>query len=415
MTGLVLFLLAALIATLVWLGKLRQQLTEVRQVDERERGALQRQHATALGEQQDRLSAVLTQMLEALIVVDPAGRIQLANRAAARLFGLQPPVEGRPLLEVVRHHEFSALLARLVLEPEVRDYELHLEGGVRRTLKVNAVRLLDAAARPAGALFVVHDLTALRKLEGMREEFVANVSHELRTPLSLIKGAVETLLDGGHRDLVALPRFLGIIDRHASRLNLLIEDLLLLSALDSGRIVLRSDSVGLHDLVEEIIGDFRITASERGLSLHNSLPAALRAHGDAGRLRQVLSNLVDNAIKHGGKGSIEVGGAPLIVGWLQLWVRDEGPGIPEEMRERVFERFFRVDKSRARPQGGGTGLGLAIVKNIVQAHGGEVRVESAEDRGTTFFLKLPAEQGQVGDSQQSRPDADHSSPRLRRR
>lgn len=390
MTALFLILLAVLAAAAVWIGRLRGQLAAARESGARERAALQRQHATALGEQQERLAAVLAQMLEALIVVDPAGRIQLANRAAAQLFGFQPPGAGRPLLEVVRHHEFAALFARLEHEPEVRDHELHLEGAVTRTLHVNAVRLLDAGARTAGALFVVHDLTALRKLEGMREEFVANVSHELRTPLSLIKGAAETLLDGGHQDPETRLKFLGIIDRHASRLNLLIEDLLLLSAIDSGRIALRSEPVDLPGLVEETMGDFRTTARGRDMVLRNSLPTAFRARGDAGRLRQVLSNLIDNAIKHGGKGTVEVGGAPLAAGWLQIWVRDEGPGIPEEARGRVFERFFRADKSRARPQGGGTGLGLAIVKNLVQAHGGEVRVESAEGRGTTFFIKLPA-------------------------
>ena len=390
MTALLLILLAALAAAAVWIGQLRRRLAAARESGARERAALQRQHATALGEQQERLAAVLAQMLEALIVVDPTGRIQLANRAAAQLFGFQPPGAGRPLLEVVRHHEFAALLARLEHEPEVRDYELRLEGVVARTLNVNAVRLLDAGARTAGALFVVHDLTALRKLEGMREEFVANVSHELRTPLSLIKGAVETLLDGGHQDPETRLRFLGIIDRHASRLNLLIEDLLLLSAIDSGRIVLRSEPVDLRGLVEETMGDFRTTARGRDIVLRNSLPAAFQARGDAGRLRQILSNLIDNAVKHAGKGTVEVGGAPLSPGWLQLWVRDEGPGIPEEARGRVFERFFRADKSRARPQGGGTGLGLAIVKNLVLAHGGEVRVESAEGRGTTFFFKLPS-------------------------
>jgi two-component system phosphate regulon sensor histidine kinase PhoR len=391
MTGFTLILLLALAAAAYWLWRLRGQLAEAHEAGLRERELLRREHATQLGEQQERLAAVLSQMLEALIVVDPSGRIQLANRAAATLFGFQPPVEGRPLLEAVRHHEFAALLARLEHEPEVRDYELPLEGAVMRTLNVNAVRLLDASARPAGALFVLHDLTPLRKLEGMREEFVANVSHELRTPLSLIKGASETLLDGGHHDPEALLRFLGIIDRHASRLNLLIEDLLLLSAIDSGRIALRSETVDLRTLVEEIMGDFRATAAGRNMVLLNSLPEPFRARGDAGRLRQVLSNLIDNAIKHGGKGTVEVGGAPLAAGWLQFWVRDEGPGIPEEARGRVFERFFRVDKSRARTQAGGTGLGLAIVKNLVQAHGGDVRVESAEERGTTFFIKLPAE------------------------
>jgi two-component system phosphate regulon sensor histidine kinase PhoR len=395
MTGFIVILLIALIAAVTGIARLRRRLAEVRESGARDREQLQKQHATALGEQQGRLAAVLAQMLEALIVVDPKGRIQLANRAAATLFGFSPPVEGRPLLEAVRHHEFAALLARLEHEPEVRNFELAVEGGAgMRTLNVNAVRLLDAAARPAGALFVVHDLTHVRKLEGMREEFVANVSHELRTPLSLIKGAVETLLDGGHQDPEALLRFLGIIDRHASRLNLLIEDLLLLSAIDSGRIMLRSEIVNLHGLVEELMADFRSGASGRGMTLVNRLPEALQARGDAGRLRQVLSNLIDNAIKHGGKGAVEAGGAPLSAGWLQLWVRDEGPGIPEEARDRVFERFFRMDKSRARTQAGGTGLGLAIVKNLVQAHGGSVRVESAGGRGTTFFIKLPAEPAQ---------------------
>ena len=390
MTALLLILLAALAAATVWIGRLRRQLAAARESGARERAALQRQHATALGEQQERLAAVLAQMLEALIVVDPTGRIQLANRAAAQLFGFQPPGAGRPLLEVVRHHEFAALLARLEHEPEVRDYELRLEGVVARTLNVNAVRLLDAGARTAGALFVVHDLTALRKLEGMREEFVANVSHELRTPLSLIKGAAETLLDGGKDNPETLAKFLGIIDRHASRLGLLIEDLLLLSALDSGCIELHVQTTALHATVQEVLDDFAHAAKEKGVALDNEVPATLRVRADEGRLRQVFSNLVDNAIKYGREnGRVQVGAAVLGAGWLQIFVRDDGPGIPATARERVFERFFRADKARARTQGG-TGLGLAIVKNLVLAHGGEVRVESAEERGTTFFFKLPS-------------------------
>jgi two-component system phosphate regulon sensor histidine kinase PhoR len=390
MTALLLILLAALAAATVWIGRLRRQLAAVRESGARERAALQRQHATALGEQQERLAAVLAQMLEALIVVDPTGRIQLANRAAAQLFGFQPPGAGRPLLEVVRHHEFAALLARLEHEPEVRDYELRLEGVVARTLNVNAVRLLDAGARTAGALFVVHDLTALRKLEGMREEFVANVSHELRTPLSLIKGAAETLLDGGKDNPETLAKFLGIIDRHASRLGLLIEDLLLLSALDSGCIKLHVQTTALHATVQEVLVDFAHAAKEKGVALDNEVPATLRVRADEGRLRQVFSNLVDNAIKYGREnGRVQVGAAVLGAGWLQIFVRDDGPGITAAARERVFERFFRADKARARTQGG-TGLGLAIVKNLVLAHGGEVRVESAEERGTTFFFKLPS-------------------------
>lgn len=396
MTTFALILLAALIAAVTWLWRLRRQLAEARETAAREREQMQRQHAAALGEQRERLDAVLSQMLEALIVVDPAGRIQLANRAAAALFGFVPSVEGRPLLEAVRHHEFAALLARLEHESEVRDHELQLEGTVMRTLNVNVVRLSDARGHPSGALFVAHDLTQLRKLEGMRKEFVANVSHELRTPLSLIKGASETLLDGAQEDAEARRRFLEVIDRHASRLNLLIEDLLLLSAIDSGRITLRIETTDLRTLVEEIMADLRVSAAGRSMTLVNRLPESFRVRGDTGRLRQILSNLVDNAIKHGGKGTVEVGGAPLSGGWVQVWVRDEGPGIPDEARGRVFERFFRMEKSRARTHAGGTGLGLAIVKNLVQAHGGDVRVESAEGRGTVFYIKLPAETADAG-------------------
>lgn len=383
-------LLAALAAAVIWALRLRRRLADARAALAAETEELRRRHEAAVREQQDRLSAVLGQMLEGLVVVDDRGIIQLANRAAAQLFGFALPAEGRSMLETLRHHEFSALLARLKHESEVPDCEIQLEGPVARTLNVNAVRLLDGRARPAGALFVVHDLTPVRKLEGMRKEFVANVSHELRTPLSLIKGAVETLLDGGSRDPVMLAKFLGIIDRHATRLNALIEDLLLFSAIDSGRIELRSEPVELRILVDELLEDLRAAANTAGLTLANSVPVDLVARGDGSRLRQVLSNLVDNAIKHAGKGEVEVGGKSLGTGWLQVWVRDQGPGIPEDARARVFERFFRVDKARARAQGGGTGLGLAIVKNLVQAHGGEVRVESAEGKGTVFYLKLPA-------------------------
>ena len=247
-----------------------------------------------------------------------------------------------------------------------------------------------ALPESAGALLVFHDLTKLRQLEMMRQDFVANVSHELRTPLSLIKGAAETLLDSGQIEPATREKFLGIIDRHATRLALLIEDLLLLSALDSGRIELHVQPVPLRAMVQEVLEDLALAAQERGVALVNEVPAALEARADGGRLRQVLSNLIDNAIKYGREqGRVQVGATALGAGWVQVFVRDDGPGIPAEARERVFERFFRVDKARARSQGG-TGLGLAIVKNLVLAHGGEVRLESADGRGTTFYFKLPA-------------------------
>ncbi|HQY05882.1 MAG TPA: ATP-binding protein, partial [Lacunisphaera sp.] len=332
------------------------------------------------------LEALFDHMIEGLLVVAADGRIRLANRAAGTLFGFNSSVVGRPLLEVVRHHEIAAVVARLQHEREVLGHEFRLEGAALRILEVNAVALPESA----GALLVFHDLTKLRQLEMMRQDFVANVSHELRTPLSLIKGAAETLLDGGQIDSATREKFLGIIDRHASRLALLIEDLLLLSALDSGRIELHVQPTPLRATVQEVLEDLALAAQERCVALANEVPAALEARADGGRLRQVLSNLIDNAIKYGREqGRVQVGATALGAGWVQVFVRDDGPGIPAEARERVFERFFRLDKARARSQGG-TGLGLAIVKNLVLAHGGEVRVESADGRGTTFYFKLPA-------------------------
>jgi two-component system phosphate regulon sensor histidine kinase PhoR len=324
-------------------------------------------------------------MIEALLMVDAAGRIVVANRAALRLFNLTAPVAGRTLLETVRHHEMTAVQERLRSEREILGHEFAMEGAASRMLQLNAVALPAGA----GALFVFRDVTELRRLEGVRQDFVANVSHELRTPLSLIKSTVETLLDGAKDDPAARDRFLAIIDRHSSRLGLLIEDLLLLSSLDSGRIELRLENVPLRDAVQEMLDDLAGAAAERRATLQNQVDAGIVVRADAGRLRQVLANLIENAIKYGREGGqVEVGAQALSVGWVQVSVRDDGPGIPAEARERIFERFYRVDKARTRAQGG-TGLGLAIVKNLVAAHGGDVRVESAEGRGTVFYFKLP--------------------------
>ena len=381
------FALLALAAALGWLFRReRQRRLDAEETHRRERAELESRHATALRERSLHLETLFDRMIEGLIVVDADGRIRLANRAAGQLFDFTAPAAGRTLLEAVRHHEVASVAARLKHEREVLGHEIRLEGAAPRILEINAVSLPESA----GALLVFHDLTKLRQLEMMRQDFVANVSHELRTPLSLIKGAAETLLDGGKDDAVTLEKFLSIIDRHASRLGLLIEDLLLLSALDSGRIELHVQELSLRDTVQEVLEDFALTAKEKGVALDNEVPDTLRARADDGRLRQVLSNLVDNAIKYGREnGRVQIGASSLGAGWLQVFVRDDGPGIPAEARERVFERFFRVDKARARTQGG-TGLGLAIVKNLVLAHGGDVRVESAEAHGTTFYFKLPA-------------------------
>ena len=259
-----------------------------------------------------------------------------------------------------------------------------------RFLQVNALALRDGGGASDGAILVFHDLTRLRQLEGVRQEFVANVSHELRTPLSLIKSATETLLDGAKDDAAALARFLQIIDKHANRLALLIDDLLLLSTLDSGGLRLNRQPLPFKSTVQDAMDDLQPRALARDVALVNNVPAALVVLADSDRIRQVVSNLIDNAIKYGkAGGTTTVSGANLPEGKVEIRVTDDGPGIPRESQERIFERFYRVDKARSREQGG-TGLGLAIVKHVVQAHGGEVRIESESGNGCSFVITLPA-------------------------
>jgi two-component system phosphate regulon sensor histidine kinase PhoR len=250
--------------------------------------------------------------------------------------------------------------------------------------------LRDETGGRDGAILVFHDLTQLRQLESVRQEFVANVSHELRTPLSLIKSATETLLDGGKEDAAALTRFLQIIEKHANRLTLLIDDLLMLSTLDSGNMRLNLQPVSVRAGVSEVISDLKSRASLRGVVVENLVAAALIADADPDRLRQVLSNLIENAVKYGRlEGRVTVSAKVLETGRIEIAVCDDGPGISDEACARIFERFYRADKARSREQGG-TGLGLSIVKHVVQAHGGEVRVESELGSGSTFFFTLAA-------------------------
>ncbi len=328
-------------------------------------------------------------MLEGLLLLDRSRKIYLANRAFKSLFGVKTELRGKTVVEALRLHELDELLQRAETEKQVLDYEIKLPGLSERWLQVNAAAITNAAGERDGTILVFHDLTRLKQLERQREEFVANVSHELRTPLSLIKGYVETLLDGARDNPEVAERFLKIIERNANRLDLLIQDLLAISALESGRMTLELQAVDLHALAEKVFSHLHTKAENKTVQLVNELPE-LTVNADANRLDQVLANLVDNAIKYGrADGRLVVGGNKLADGALEIFVRDDGPGIPAEALPRVFERFYRVDKARSRDQGG-TGLGLAIVKHIVHAHGGEVRVASELGQGATFFFTLPA-------------------------
>ena len=266
---------------------------------------------------------------------------------------------------------------------------LELFGMEERWVEVNASAVPGREGVQQGAILVFHDLTRIKQLERTRQEFVANVSHELRTPLSLIKGFVETLLEGAKNDPEKATRFLQTIEKHTDRLTFLIEDLLTVSRLESGQTVMNLHPVDLREETQRVLDDLRSRADEKAIRFDNSVPAGLTAQADADRLQQVLFNLVENAIKYGrNEGCVTVGGKEASEGRVELWVRDDGPGIPVESRERIFERFYRVDRARSR-ETGGTGLGLSIVKHIVQAHGGEVWVNSDLGAGTTFHFTLP--------------------------
>jgi two-component system phosphate regulon sensor histidine kinase PhoR len=383
-----------LVAAAITISWYRGQLRGARDRHARELAEQRAQREAELQAQATRTVALFDRMVEGIIVVGATGRIRLANRAAGALFGFAPPAIDRTVLEATRHHEVAALVARLDTEAEVLNHELRLDGvSETRHLQVNALALRAADGARDGAIVVFHDLTRIRQLESVRQDFVANVSHELRTPLSLIKSAAETLIDGGKNDPVVTTRFLDIIDKHANRLTLLIDDLLLLARLDSGRVELHLQPVPLRTAAQEALDDAALIARARGVALENGVPDGLAVQADPDRLRQVLSNLIDNAIKYGrSNGQVAVRGRAVDGKRVEFSVRDDGPGIPAEAKARIFERFYRVDKARSREQGG-TGLGLAIVKNVVQAHGGDVRVESAPESGTEFFITLLAAKG----------------------
>jgi two-component system phosphate regulon sensor histidine kinase PhoR len=346
---------------------------------------MKEEHRREAEREQVRQRTIFDGMMEGVAVLDKAGNIQSANLAFRRLLGIRGELQGQPAESAVPVPELAAILRRLHEDGQVAGLELTLAGPPPRILQANANRLSGGEV----SLLVVHDLTRIKEVERNRKEFVANVSHELRTPLSLIKGFVETLLGGALEDPANARRFLQTISKHTDRLTYLIEDLLTLSRLEGGKIVMNLQPMRLGDVVGQVLEDLASRALERKVALGNRVPLEIEVQADPERLEQVLFNLLENAIKYGrSPGRVVVGARRMPGGGVDVWVEDDGPGIPEESRERVFERFYRVDRARSRDTGG-TGLGLAIVKHIIQAHGGEVWVNSELERGSTFHFTLP--------------------------
>jgi two-component system, OmpR family, phosphate regulon sensor histidine kinase PhoR len=351
-----------------------------------------------LSEDRTQLLAVLTSMVEGVMVLDYRGHVLQVNPALERMFGISRiEARGRPCTELFRHQQLNELVAFILQSPAHHQDEivLPLTG---RCLQIEASPAGGKRENEACVVLVFHDITELRRLEKIRTDFVANVSHELRTPLTSIKGYVEALLDGAKDDPAASANFLNIILKQSDRLNLIIEDLLELSKIESGRISMKEEPLELQTLVERTLSMIKPMADKNRHHLVTAIMSSLPpVAGDEGRLAQVLTNLLDNAIKYtpaGGTITVSAALAPSPrtserpATAIDLSVADTGIGIPEQDRPRVFERFYRVDKARSRELGG-TGLGLAIVKHIVEGHGGHVWVEANHPHGSRFVVRLP--------------------------
>jgi two-component system phosphate regulon sensor histidine kinase PhoR len=343
-----------------------------------------------VSDERAQLLAILRSMVEGIMVLDGRGTVLLINPALERMLGIRASeVAGRSYQDALPHPDVKELAAKVLAIKENHRGELAFSG---LTFRVDATMAGGRYPNEPCVVLVFHDITALRRLENVRRDFVANVSHELRTPLTSIKGYVEALLDGAKDDPTESRRFLEIILKQSDRLNLILEDLLQLSQIESGQVVFKQDAVRLEAVVERTLSLIRPLAEKKGHALHVALPSGLPAvRGDEERLVQVLTNLLDNAVKYtpeSGTITIEAQTAEP-AGLVELSVSDTGPGIPEADRPRVFERFYRVDKARSREMGG-TGLGLAIVKHIVEGHGGQVWAEGRRPTGSRFVVRLPA-------------------------
>ena len=333
--------------------------------------------------------ATLQSMREGLLVVNSDMRVVASNKAALKLFNLSPPqLQSQRLTELTRNPAiYSAFLDALKgIQRDSVKVEIH--GHEKQVYDLRVLPLGHTNGNGAdGALGVFFDITRTERLELVRQEFLSNVSHELRTPLTAVMAFVETLENGAMEDRESSQRFLSIIRKNASRMHSLIDDILELTAIEGGNVQLRATTVDLHPLVNDVIASLGAKAHAQGIRLINQVRADVRVYADARRLEQMLTNLVDNGIKFNREnGSITIRHESDTRD--RLIVEDTGEGIPSQHLERLFERFYRVDRARSRDLGG-TGLGLAIVKHLALLHGGEVTVSSELGNGTAFTIHLP--------------------------
>ena len=334
------------------------------------------------------LDATLTGMREGLLVVDKDMRVVASNPAARKLFNpTLPALESQRLTELTRNPAIYSAFLDGLQGSERSGIKVETHGPERQIFDLRVVPIGTVNGNGAeGALGVFFDITRTERLEHVRQEFLSNVSHELRTPLTSIIAFVETLETGAMEDTESCQRFLSIIRKNASRMQGLIDDILELTAIEGGNVQLRAAPVDLYELVQDVCASLAAKAEAQSVALENKVDPEVLVHADARRLEQMLTNLIDNAIKFSREhGTVvishEAGQRDRIL------VRDNGDGIPAQHLERLFERFYRVDRARSRDMGG-TGLGLAIVKHLALLHGGEVTVTSELGKGSTFTIHL---------------------------
>ncbi|MEX1044741.1 MAG: ATP-binding protein [Chthoniobacterales bacterium] len=339
------------------------------------------------------LNAILASIPEGIFTVDDRLRVLQANRGVETMFQLGDSPVGGTVVEAFGHAAMHRLVQEGLTGGKPHRGEIAVDQGDTRRVFELSISPLETSPGRAGAVVVLHNITRIKSLEQVRRDFVANVSHELRTPLTIINGYLETLIDGGLEDRAMTDKALGVMFKHADRLARLVDDLLTISRAESRSVPLETHRLDLRDLLRRVVEQFdgpirsqaatvRITTAGPDLSLE----------ADAGRLEQVFLNLLENALKYGNRPGLTVDLYAERAGPnIHVQITDNGPGIPREDQEHIFERFYRVHKDRSR-ETGGTGLGLSIVKNVVQAHGGTVSVRSTPGEGSTFHVALPVRQ-----------------------
>lgn len=337
--------------------------------------------------------ATLDEMREGLLVVDNDMRVVASNPAAHRLFNLATgKLVSQRLTELTRNPAIYSAFQDALKGNERSGVEIETHDPTRRVFDLRVVPLGSSdGTTTAGAIGVFFDITQLEKLERVRQEFLSNVSHELKTPLTAIMAFVETLEAGALDDRENSKRFLEIIRKNAARMQNLIDDILELSAIEAGNVGVKAEEIELSPLINDVITSLAAKASSHGITVSNHVPPDTLVFVDPRRLEQMLNNLVDNAIKFNRDGGMVTIGCEAGTR-TRILVKDTGEGIPAQHLERLFERFYRVDRARSREMGG-TGLGLAIVKHLARAHGGEVRVSSELGQGSTFEIDLPLANG----------------------